>query len=233
MTLVVAALAACAVTTLQLRHDHRRWPLGDVKKKALLWWCAIVLVDMAVACFGAAGLVQFSLGTLDSLGGVVRMVAVGVLVPLGLRSPVRTAEIRSREEPVGVTYVYDLVRKRCEYALDERITRLRRHDTSEALASAQAAGWTANDLSTAIAKQVGSRQLLGDGGSDRIITAATAAMSLPTDSQRLESLIGIAETERLSSVLDELHAGPPPRAVQDDDLLLVGDAVEDVGNQLN
>ena len=145
-----------------------------------------------------------------------------------LRSPVRQAQIKDRLEPVGITYYYDLVRKHCEYSLDERITRLRRIDNQSLVARASNLGWSPEDVTEAISKQVAERRLMDEDVADRITSAAASALTLPTDAERLEALLSAIETERLTSIRDEICAGPPANgAAAVDDQLLDSDMNEE------
>ena len=186
---VAAGLAAAVTSTAQLLADHGRLPYGNNSLRAIGWWLLILALDGLVAVGATRGIVPIAdMGTVNA-SGAARAVLVGVLAPLALRSPIRKASVAGSPEPVGVTYVYDVVRIRLEWALDERMTRLRRVDSKTAIKALADKGWTGRTLGPEIIRHVKSRRKMEPDSVSAIIQSVYSSQTLPTEPEQLEGLV--------------------------------------------
>jgi hypothetical protein len=131
------------------------------------------------------------------LGGVV-----GLTGPLALRSPVRKSEVKGRESPMGITYLYDVARLYSLYALDERMTRLRRRDVSEMRQNWITLGWTSEVVAEEVSGHLQDYSRLDDALKSRITEEVGNALTLPQEDQRIDSLIKLLRRERFRSLID-------------------------------
>jgi hypothetical protein len=203
-----AAAAAAGVTAhILLSQSHRRHPLWD--KRGVGWWVALVVLDMGVA----VGLLLGVLGPVDNLdgaAGVARALAVGVVGPLGLRTPVRRTRIRGRSVVGGFTVIYDWMRIPMDQHLEERIIRLRREDRARVYDRMTAQGWTAPSFARRLEEHLGDLQHNRDPGDlSQITKSFVAALTVPTEPEQLLGLIKVAIEERFSGPIEDCSARPP------------------------
>lgn len=201
-----AGVASLAVTTLELLYRNQRPPWGDRKSKAVGWWLAVLAIDVAVAIAMIWGLVAADVlnrkPTSQAPGWVVPAL-VGALGPLSLRSPIRRREIAGQESGVGITVLYDVARVSALYALDERLTRLRRRDVSQMGSRWHEAGLEPEVIAIEIREHIWDHPRLSEEQRERIESGVSTCMSFPTDIAQLEALIKLLRSERLSSLIDE------------------------------
>jgi cysteine sulfinate desulfinase/cysteine desulfurase-like protein len=150
-------------------------------------------------------------------GGVIRAAIVGLLAPLALRSPIRSAQIGGTTQPVGVTYVYDSVRYYIDSALDERMTRLRRRDTSARVATLVGCGWTSELMIGDIYKHMANRRKLRPEYEVEVRQRIESSRTLPNEGDRLEGIVNVLMTNRFVGVLDDLCSRSPHDHDEDDD----------------
>jgi hypothetical protein len=203
----VAALGGAVVTCVQLAVLHQIAPWGGHKWKALRWWVAVAALDAGI---GALAVLFASHAGGGGAGAVAGWVIIGVLVPLGLRSPVwRKRTVRRLEIEPGLTVVYDVVRGWMCYGLDIRmrgIERDRRHGICTRITANE---WGASALLAAAEDCINEMRTMTPDQR----TAAKADFYLQfthdSDQPRVEGLIDVLRRHRLSNVLDRAMGGPP------------------------
>jgi hypothetical protein len=206
----LAALAATVVvTSTVLWYKHGRNPFGD-HGLALRWWVAVVAIDGIVAALLLTGsLALASLGQLEGVDGIARGIAIGILGPLGIRSPIREVNIGGKPEKVGITTIYDRTWIYCDRRLDGQITLLRRKDREAILEDVQNQGWDPPRLAQRIEEHVSDLRSLTKHEQELIIERTTGALSLPSDVKRLLALIKVMLDERLNSLVGEVRENRP------------------------
>lgn len=211
MTAYLGALVATtAVTSTVLWYRHGRHPFGDHGALALRWWGAVVAIDWVVAALLLTGsLALVSLGQLSGLDGVARAIAIGILGPLGIRSPIREVDIGGKPEKVGLTTIYDKSWIYCDRRLDGQITLLRRKDRETVLADVQAQGWNPSALAGRIEEHVAELRSLTKPEQDTMMKGAAGCLSLPTEGKQLSALIKVMMDERLNSLVSQVRESGP------------------------
>jgi hypothetical protein len=200
---LIAALVALLVTVAELAWEHGRLPYGRGSGTAIYLWMAIIGLDVLVAVGVVTTVLTVEIGAPD-VGGNVGAAFIGLLAPLGLRSPVRRANVSGSEQEVGITYVYDVARYRLDWALDERMTRLRRRDITRVVAKCVAAGVDSVDLARRIRSHVDERRKLGEAEAAEINAGVSASLTLPTEGNRIEGLVNVLYRNRLRGLLSDL-----------------------------
>jgi hypothetical protein len=150
-----------------------------------------------------------SLAQLNGLGGIARAIAIGILGPLAIRSPIREVDIGGKPEKVGLTKVYDRIWIYCDRRLDGQITLLRRKDREAILKDVQHQGWDPQRLAQRIEEHVGELRSLAKPEQELIIEGTMKALSLPTDVKQLLALIKVMLDERLDSLVREVRKNRP------------------------
>lgn len=216
--LLSAGIGAAAITLVELSCRNQRHPFGDRRSKALMWWILLVLSDVAIALLIAFGLQEFDvlqLRTDDKLPSWVQGLAVGALGPLALRSPIRTKEIRSEQAPIGITYVYDIVRLYIFFAVDERMVRLRRADVTGLRQRWMRGGTTAIEIAEYLGRHVEEHPQLQAEAKEEASEAIRKCLTLPSEEQQMDALIKLLRARRFSSVRDHftIRVGRPESGV--------------------
>lgn len=208
-----AALAAAGVvTSAVLWYKHGRNPFGD-HGVALRWWVAVVAIDGIVAGLLLTGsFTMASLGQLGGLSGFARALAIGILGPLAIRSPIREVNIGGKPEKVGLTKIYDRVWIFCDRRLDGQITLLRRKDRQVILEDVQRQGWAPPFLAQRIEEHVSELRSIAKPEEELIVGQVTKALTFPTDVKRLLALIKVMLDERLDSLVGEVRRNGPEEA---------------------
>lgn len=214
----LAAMAtAFLMTSFILARQNERHPFGDSRFRAIWWWLGILILDVLVAlivvfaAFGhkkISGLTQ-TFPDLHGTPAAIRGAVVGVLAPLAVRSPVRTTSIRGRKEPIGFTYVYDLIRVPMEQRLDERITRLRRGDREKVMSALTSQGWDPPSLRGSIELHVDDLRLPAPEDRIRIRTSLKSAMTLPEEPKQMLALVKVMLAEHFTGLVDECKKRHP------------------------
>jgi hypothetical protein len=201
-----ATAGALVVTNLELAFRSGRHPFGDSKQKALGWWLAVAFIDSCVAALLAAGITALpaSVEIPQAGGGNATLPALmGVLGPLALRSPIRRAAIDDRESPIGITYLYDVVRVKALYALDDRMTWLVRSDVRRTCAQLVEAGHSPSALAKVIREHAADHRGLDGTQRDAVEASVSEVLALPPRLQ-MSALIKVARKYRFKAVLDNL-----------------------------
>lgn len=202
LTYIVAIAAAAAVTSIVLWYRHGRHPFGDSHNRALIWWLAIVILDSLIAVLLLTGSIALaSFDQLSNVGDIVRSVAIGILGPLGIRSPVREVSVGGKPEKVGITTVYDKVWIFCDRRLDEQLTLLRRSDREQILSDIRALGWTSTRLLNRLKEHVSELKSPSEVEKKAIVARAEQVLTLPTEDKKLRALIVVMTDERLNSLI--------------------------------
>jgi hypothetical protein len=203
----VGCAAALCATSFELANKHGRHPFGD--RRAFGWWFLIGLADAVIAALALAGGIA-STGT-DGLAalGILGWVVIGVLIPLGLRSPVRKVRVGAQLEAVGLTEYYDRFRIKCDRRLDDRITSMRRDDRLKVQAKVEANGWSPDRVAALIPKHLKELRSRSATEQARIEKSVTSALSFPNENERLDGLLKIMFDEGLRSLIDEIRSGSP------------------------
>lgn len=206
----VAALAAAGVvTSTVLWYKHGRNPFGD-HGVALRWWAAVVAIDGIVAALLLTGsFTLVSLGQLSGLNGFVRALAIGILGPLAVRSPIREVNIGGKPEKVGLTKIYDRIWIFCDRRLDGQVTLLRRKDRQIVLEDVQRQGWDPAGLAQRIEEHVTELRSLTNPERESIVEQVEKALTFPTDVKCLLALIKVMLDGRLDSLVGEVRRNGP------------------------
>lgn len=212
----LAGASAFIVTICELRFEHGAFPPRRSAWKAIGLWLTLGVVDAAVGVGVAAGLVAVEI---DEAGatGAVRMLMVGVLAPLGLRSPIRKASVGGSTEGVGITYFYDVIRYRLDWALDERMTRVRRERTNDLLARLENRGWSPPAVASEIRSHLSERRKMSEEDDQTVREAVTASLTMPEVSERLRALVVAMTEARLHSLVEDLAGKSPPTDPSEDE----------------
>lgn len=207
---VIAFVTASIATSAELSFRNQRHPFRDKRSKAVCWWCVIAIIDGLVSLAVLAGLTASNVVSKVPSGSppFVLGIVVGILGPLALRSPVRKSEVKGQESPVGITYVYDIVRLYSIYALDERMTRLKRRDVSDMRRKWAALGVTAEIVAGEIQAHLKDHDQLADDVKVRVAGEVENALTIPEEDQRLDMLIKIVRKERFRSLIDYFSSSP-------------------------
>lgn len=217
MRFAVATVTAIIITSTQLRIDHSRFPFGDRRNKALGLWALLSAADGAVAALAVLFATTTGHGT---AGNVVGWATIGILAPLGLRSPIyKTTEYFGRQVKPGITYVYDLARTRIAGNLDERMSVLRRH-YREGISRAMAArGWDYGTLLPRLEEHLQDRRGSKQGtpqerqaskdAEDSILHAAYLAGGQATSELQLSGLARVFIDNRLTGLIDDVCGHAP------------------------
>jgi hypothetical protein len=211
----LAALVAAAVSSGLLWQRHRRGPFGGLK--ATLWWGGIMTMDGTVAALCLAGAFGVQAAALEGTSGAIRAAAIGLLGPLGLRSPVGKRRIRGRIENVGPTYIYDVARVTMEQELYERMTRLRRADRVERTAALDKSGWDSQSLANRLEEHFD--QMADDHARDprdiqSLRKRVDLALTPPDEMSKMKALVDLAVKEHFWAVLEECAERPPNESEQ-------------------
>jgi hypothetical protein len=203
----VACGAAFCATSFELANKHGRHPFGD--RRALIWWCLIGLADVLVAGLALVGGIATS--GVDGLQafGFLGWIVIGILIPLGLRSPVRQVRVGGQLEAVGLTEYYDRFRIQCDRRLDDRITSLRRNDRLKVREAIESQGWTANQIAAKVPEHLRELRTRSTTERAKIEKSIKSALSFPAEKDRLDGLLKIMGDEGLRSVIDEMKSTPP------------------------
>jgi hypothetical protein len=207
-----AVVAAAVVTIVLLAQRHGRGPFGEWK--ACAWWSAICLVDGLVAALCLAGVFGVKAAALHGTSGFARAVSIGLLGPLGLRSPVGKRRIRGRVESVGPTFIYDAARVPMEQALDERMTRLKRGDRNRWAKALADQGWDSNSFANRIAEHLEELDNREERDLERIREQLQSALTMPDEPRKMKALINVAMKEHFSFVLQDCSERPPTKEDQ-------------------
>lgn len=201
------ALFAClVVTSVELLYRNQRHPFGDRMQKAAAWWFCVVALDCAVAGLMLIGVLKsgnLGLSTIDNSPRWVIAALIGILGPLALRSPIRTAEVQGKDSGVGITFVYDRARLYALYALDERLVRLRRRDVTQMRNEWVKAGLTPAVVAHEIRAHLAAYDRLDDASRERIEAQSVTCLSFPDEDDQMEALIKLLRGERLRSLVDD------------------------------
>jgi hypothetical protein len=127
---------------------------------------------MAALALVAGGYAKLGDVDLSQSGGVVAWLIAGAVVPLAIRSPVRTTNLRGRERQVGATFIYDWVRVRLEDPLDARMSEVERSDIRDRTDKIQARGWTFEQVRREFVDHLDHRKMSQD---DRLAIAGLVA----------------------------------------------------------
>lgn len=146
-------------------------------------------VDILVAV-GAVG-VASETGS-GSAGDVIGWTVIGLVAPLGLRSPVyKDRELFGRQVDVGFTYVYDIGRTFLVVKLDQRMAILRIQRRSKRLKQIKDRGWTYGSLLVFIEHFVEELHLTSETEKESILTKAYLPRGFEDDDRALSGLVKV------------------------------------------
>jgi hypothetical protein len=212
---VVAGVTGFVVTCMQLRVVHEHWPLRSYGQKAprwwrvksIGWWLSIGVLDASVAVGGVAVASRTGSG---SAGDLVGWFGIGMLAPLGLRSPVRKSrEVFDKELSPGVTYVYDVGRHWLASGLDEHMTNVRRWYRQSVSRQVVGQGWSYGTLLAAIEQHCIDRRQKGDAERAKINQSAYLAYDPTEDLEGINGLVRVLMVEKLHGLLADVRQRGP------------------------
>lgn len=211
-TLISLAIAVIVVTSIELAFRYQRLPLGDDRCKAIWWWITVAIMDMIVGFlvfygFIAAGILQkYGLNINSNKNDPLAVGAViGLIGPLALRSQVATKKIAGKDSPVGITYVYDVVRINALYALDERMVRLKRRDVRERRYKWITLGLDAEIVAAEFLHHLDDHEHISEDRLEMLKSHISLILDVRDDeSVRLDAIIKFLKKERFGALVDEL-----------------------------
>lgn len=198
----IAAVAAALVTSVVLWYKHGLVPVGSNEMPAAKWWLAIIALDGAVAAVLLSGsLALASLDQLSNFGDWARAIAIGILGPLGVRSPIREVNLGGKKEGVGITVAYDKVWHFFDRRLDGDITVYRREERKLIIEDLERVQWTPQALAAELSEYVD--ELSSREGEEKkaICAKVESALTLPSATKQFGALIKVMRDERLNSIL--------------------------------
>lgn len=208
---VVAALSAAAITTCtELIFRFGRSPFADRPRKAPLWWFSVIAIDVLVVgmfCLGLLAPVGVTLPDGKGASPWVAGFAAGVLLPLALRSPIRKAEIKGREVPVGFTYIYDAGRARLLYSLDDRMSWILRQDVVRLRDHWLSRNVTAEGIRNLILEHMENHPSVTPLVREEVEKSTRKACKFPEEGLQVDALIKIIKARRFIAIID--HLGKP------------------------
>lgn len=204
--ILAAFVAALVATSAELRWEHDRFPVGTSAGSAFGFWALLVAIDGVVAVLAVLTVLDVQVDV-QGAEGIFRAAVVGLVGPLGLRSPVRRASVGGTQQSVGVTYVYDLLRYRVDWVLDERMTRLRRRDVAQSSNALISRGLLSKDAADLVSRHIRSRRRLTPVEMQDIQDGLEASLTLPSEDDRMEALVNVLHRHRLHGILKELSTG--------------------------
>lgn len=202
---VFSGVGAALITLVELSYRHQRHPLGDRRSKALGWWLLLALTDASIALGITFGLTEFDVVQLSpnaSLPDWGKGLAIGIIGPLALRSPIRTKEIRSEDAPIGITYIYDIVRLYILFAVDERMVRLRRADVTNMRTRWMNEGLSPIEVADYLRRHIEEHPQLQQHSKEEANESVRQCLTLPAEEQQMDALIKLLRANRFSSVRD-------------------------------
>lgn len=218
---ILAAVAAVVVTSIQLWQNYRNTPFRD--GRAIAWFVAVAVLDAGVA---ALVLLMYPTAhvTKPSAPNLIAWVAIGLAVPLGLRTRMwpRVGLRRIQVDP-GITYLYDIVRGWTFYHVDVRMSSLARQGRAREVKRIESCGWTSGPLFCLIRTTVGDLRTPTEQERKRIIASARNALGFEDEALRLEGLVNVIRREGLSSVWSDLKRRQPTAKEMTDGAAAIAD----------
>lgn len=204
--LLVAAAAGAFVTSVQLGLEHGRAPFHDYRQKALGWWLAVAALDGSIAVLAVAIASETGSG---SAGRAIGWALIGVLAPLGLRSPVfKQTEFFGRKVEPGFTYVYDIARTWFSKNLRERMRSLGRRARDACTRLALENGWEPATLLGLIEDDI-SDLSVSDLDRTRIREGAYRALAVDDVRTSVRALVRLLIAERKHPLLEQISRSRP------------------------
>jgi hypothetical protein len=206
MRYAAAAVCAAVVTSVQLAFRHQRSPLGRRRWRALGWWMLLIAIDAVV------GIVAVKLASETghhSAGDFAGWITIGVLAPLGLRSPVwRKRLIANREVEPGLTVVYDATRTWCAVGLDDQMGEIRRRHRDHRVQQVVGQGWHDGEILAAIEGHLDQFKDTPAAEVRRIRETAYLALT-GDDDTHVTGLVQALISSRLTALLKRMCTEPP------------------------
>ncbi|MFJ9780651.1 hypothetical protein ACIRSS_13775 [Amycolatopsis sp. NPDC101161] len=168
----------------------------------------MVLVDYIAASLlmlGYAKVAAVDNVTKGNVSEIVAGLAVGLLGPLALRSPVKRSEVKGKSVSVGFTYLYDVARLNAVFALDERMVRLRRQDLNVIRGRWMAAGLLPAGIAEEVVRHAKEMPSIDEADKKRIGKEVASVLTLPDEEEKFNMLITILRNERFRSIIDHYN----------------------------
>lgn len=215
VTLLALSSCSTVVTCVELSYRNQRHPFGDRHFKALLWWVTLVAIDAGIGIAILFGVVAVKLGNWPNnslASGIWLGILIGILGPLGLRSPVKNSNVGNKRAEVGITYVYDLIRLNALFALDERFVRLRRRDVALRREHWKSLGICIDDIVNEFNRHLDDHVRMSTDHREQIREKIRIALTVPDEDTQMNGLIKLMKAERLNSLIDEFDCRVIPNS---------------------